>query len=545
MEPMEVEKQEDCVSSGPVTDPNSPGCKQKLIITTEAKEESAQGNALQKKMTGFPMMVARYFGDVQKSQGIVLGIGSGAALVLGFVWILLLRFFGGIMVWVSIKLCLISMVGLTVFLWDKSGKLGPALNSVQSQMPGNATATPSWASGTGGENAKMFEYAAYASTVLTLVAILMVIYLRKQIMIAIGIIKEASKCIAKMPSLVLFPLFTFTLVVGLSAYWIVVAAYLQTASSISFSSISNSSKFASTIPSNASMSNSTVSGFNFGAMKDMNIIQWLQVYHFFGFFWTNQFIQAIGITTIAGAVCSWYWVQDKDDTPRLPVLQALKRTLIYHLGSIAFGSFIVAAIQLARFILAYLDKKSKRLQDANVAIKIAFKVVACCLWCFEKCVKFINKNAFILIAMMGWPFCKATKNAVVLLMKNVKQIGTTNMISTLMMYMGKFCISTICGIVSFLILSDPKVKADLGLESAMFPALITMLLSYFVATSFLEVYDMSIDTILLCFCLDRANNDGSPDKPYFMSDHLRKFVQATVKHQNAGKGKKKKKQDDE
>ena len=36
--------------------------------------------------------------------------------------------------------------------------------------------------------------------------------------------------------------------------------------------------------------------------------------------------------------------------------------------------------------------------------------------------KFINKNSFILIAMMGWPFCRATKNALILLVKNVRQV---------------------------------------------------------------------------------------------------------------------------
>ena len=38
----------------------------------------------------------------------------------------------------------------------------------------------------------------------------------------------------------------------------------------------------------------------------MNVLKYLQAYHFFGLLWTNQFIQAIGMTTIAGAVCSWY-----------------------------------------------------------------------------------------------------------------------------------------------------------------------------------------------------------------------------------------------
>ena len=41
-----------------------------------------------------------------------------------------------------------------------------------------------------------------------------------------------------------------------------------------------------------------------------------------------------------------YWVHDKDETPMLPVVGALKRTMLYHLGSIAYGSFLVAVIQV-------------------------------------------------------------------------------------------------------------------------------------------------------------------------------------------------------
>ena len=67
----------------------------------------------------------------------------------------------------------------------------------------------------------------------------------------------------------------------------------------------------------------------------------------------------------------------------------------YHLGSVALGSFLIAVIQLVRAILAYLDKKSKSMQDKNLAIKFAFKCIGCCLWCFEKCVKYLSKNAYV------------------------------------------------------------------------------------------------------------------------------------------------------
>lgn len=67
----------------------------------------------------------------------------------------------------------------------------------------------------------------------------------------------------------------------------------------------------------------------------------------------------------------------------------------FHLGSVAIGSFVVAIIQFIRFLLAYLEKKSKTAQaKAGVAgafVKYLMCCVNCFMWYLEKVMKFINK----------------------------------------------------------------------------------------------------------------------------------------------------------
>ena len=41
--------------------------------------------------------------------------------------------------------------------------------------------------------------------------------------------------------------------------------------------------------------------------------------------------------------------------------------------------------------------------------------------------------------------------------------------------------------------------------------------TYFITTSFFNVYSMAVDTIFLCFLQDLKQNDGTPQRPYFMS----------------------------
>ena len=38
------------------------------------------------------------------------------------------------------------------------------------------------------------------------------------------------------------------------------------------------------------------------------------------------------------------------------------------------------------------------------------------------------------------------------------------------------------------------------------------------------VYELAVGTILICFLEDEKRNDGSKEKPYFMSKELRKLA---------------------
>ena len=43
--------------------------------------------------------------------------------------------------------------------------------------------------------------------------------------------------------------------------------------------------------------------------------------------------------------------------------------------------------------------------------------VQCCLGCLERCIRFINKHAYIITAIYSFPFCKATRKAFWLLLR--------------------------------------------------------------------------------------------------------------------------------
>ena len=61
----------------------------------------------------------------------------------------------------------------------------------------------------------------------------------------------------------------------------------------------------------------------------------------------------------SGAIGSFYWAGGiKENMPDMPVLTAMKNTFIYHMGSIAFGSLIIAIVQFIRYLDLYLSNTS-------------------------------------------------------------------------------------------------------------------------------------------------------------------------------------------
>lgn len=170
---------------------------------------------------------------------------------------------------------------------------------------------------------------------------------------------------------------------------------------------------------------------------------------------------------------------------------------------------------------------------------MAFLVVRCCLWCFEKCLKFLSKNAYILIAMQGSSFCAASVESFKILFKNVARVAIVNSISFFLLLLVKITITLAAGVCVFAVLSSSASASAISNElsilsgpvsSPMAPVLVACVLAWLVSSAFANVYDAAIDTILLCFCEDTEMNGG--DASEFMSEELRRIMGGgATKHQ--------------
>lgn len=76
---------------------------------------------------------------------------------------------------------------------------------------------------------------------------------------------------------------------------------------------------------------------------------------------------------------------------------SFKNAVIFHLGTVAFGSLIITIIRIIRTILDYVEDKLKRFN--NDLTRCLICMCKCCLWCLEKFMRFINRNAYIVCAI--------------------------------------------------------------------------------------------------------------------------------------------------
>jgi len=211
---------------------------------------------------------------------------------------------------------------------------------------------------------------------------------------------------------------------------------------------------------------------------------------FFVYLWNNAFNIALGQMLIAMCVSLWFFSRDKTST--FVVKRGIKTILRYHIGTVAFGSFIVAVVQFIRYLMKYFEKQASARKNRCMAIVL--KVLVCCIWCFEKCIKFLNKNAYIQTALMGTNFCVSAKKAFYLILRNILRFGTMAVLGSVVEAIGFFSIVTGTGCIGYLLMR--AMHPDV---SPFVPLMVMLAVAYIVARLYMSVFGLAVDTCLQCF----------------------------------------------
>lgn len=135
--------------------------------------------------------------------------------------------------------------------------------------------------------------------------------------------------------------------------------------------------------------------------------------------------------------------------------------------------------------------------------------------------KFINKNAYIQTAIYSYSFCKASRTAFFLILRNILRVAAVNTMSAFVLFMGKLLIPTSTTFLLYLVLA----YSNLQMNSILSPMVVTFILAYFVSSMFTEIFAMAIETILCCFV---ADEEMFPPEQRFADGGLKSAILSPV-----------------
>jgi len=519
----------------------------------------------------------------QNWRGVVWGMGS--SFIVGFIFLYAVAFLTRPLTYIIIIGIMVASFCLFTVSLLETGRLPKAIQDVVRDIVKDSDKIVLPAEGAEPDNLVDFFCIFWGSVFCISFTVLAA--MRQRLAIAIGVVEESSRALIGMPTLLAVPLGTLFSTIFVSAT-ISIPSLLFTYSLREWD------------------------GEKWIYPQDVQIM--LAILGF-GSIWIFTFINSLQFTAVAGAVCDWYFTPDKSKRQGLldssmTLIRSYARILRYHLGSMAFGSLVVAIVKTIRYILMYISAQIQAQFPNSKLVKILVAVVNCCVACFERLIKYLTETAYIQIALWGTSFWRSAVSGVKLAIQNLGRLAFVTIMSKCLVLLGKLEISVasafmcalyiwtkdqtgkgmnICDAFDIGLLCEEAetleseavtaAEADLtasswgaanlsALQSSAtastganvvtgahvptlgsfneaifrFPTFVALMCGYFVGSVFMDCFDITIHTIIVCFCEDEKYCDGGDpleapnDYPYYAAGSLEEVLGPAIE---LGRSKKK------
>lgn len=149
----------------------------------------------------------------------------------------------------------------------------------------------------------------------------------------------------------------------------------------------------------------------------------------------------------------------------------------------ALGSLVTPVFYIFRVILELIYGVLRKWDN-----KLTRRILSCI-----RCLSCCNKNAYIMCAIHGKPFCASARDAHNLLMRTFSRAVALNKVTDFLFFLTKIMISLEMGIVAYI-----SIEHKLNYNAV--PVVAVMLGTYLIANVFFKVHSMAVDTLFLCFC---------------------------------------------
>ncbi|KAK5844563.1 choline transporter protein 1 [Gossypium arboreum] len=468
----------------------------------DIKEDIIVDKSIHSFINSRSSVLKRYMADIGKAWPVLIVCGGLLPLFLSVVWLLMIRYFVAAMPWITVAFFNILIITVTVFYYLKAGWIG---NDAISPIIGDHDPYIH----VFGRELNHLRAAAILMTFIMVLSILTSIAIVRRILMGTSVLKVAAKVIGEVQALIIFPVIPYSILAIFYMVWISAALHLFSSGQVVQNNCNTNCCAYDLLSEKVNCDHCCGYSVRYTPHIAVSIF-----FHLFGCYWATKFFIACSSTVIAGSVASYYWTRGEtsSEVPVLPVFDSMKRLIRYSLGSVALGSLIVSFVESIRFILESFRRKLKVAETTPDSWfgKMVYHTSQGCLRCVEWTIKSVNRNAYIMIAITGKSFCRSSAIATELIMNNILRLVRVNVIGDVILFLGKLFVSLSSAVFGFLVLDTHKYSSGHNkLSSPLLPVLVCWTLGYVVATLFFAVVEMSIDTLILSFCQDSEEHEGT------------------------------------
>ncbi|XP_004231027.1 uncharacterized protein [Solanum lycopersicum] len=236
---------------------------------------------------------------------------------------------------------------------------------------------------------------------------------------------------------------------------------------------------------------------------------WVPAYYTFAILtmlWSATSMIEAHVYVISGTIAQWYFSKDESG-PKRSMRSALRNAFGPSSGTVCFSGLLIAVVRVVRSIVDNANQEDSGI--VNLILRF-------CANTLLSAVEFVNKFTINFAAITGEAYCTSAKMTYELLKRNLLSPVFVETVSTRLLAGIIFVLSTIYAILVFVVV---RAASNLDVESYLI-AVLAWLLLMVILGFFVFVLDNVIDTVYVCYAIDRDRGEVCKQEVHDVYVHL-------------------------
>ncbi|EOA16360.1 hypothetical protein CARUB_v10004506mg [Capsella rubella] len=223
--------------------------------------------------------------------------------------------------------------------------------------------------------------------------------------------------------------------------------------------------------------------------------------------WSLAVMVEMQVYVISGAIAQWYFSKE-DSTPKKCIRSSLRNAFGQSFGTICVSGLLICIVRVVRAIV-----DNAREENPQGIVNL---VLRCCANALLGALDYLNKFTINFAAITGEAYCTSAKMTYELLRRNLLSAVFVETVSTRILTGIVFVLSAAYAVATWAVL---RGVSNLGIDSYLV-AILAWLLLIVILAFFVHVLDDVIDTIYVCYAIDRDKGDVCKQEVHEVYVHL-------------------------